>query len=162
MDKWKTIALVLGGFSGGMVYMTACGDKGSSPMDAHAGEDDTADDGSGGGGTAPPAGGEGAGRAVVNLYTDANTRCLPVVTWTSGSASSFWVDQAIVEQADAQQLRDNDEASAWVPWTAATGTRYRVGGPEYPPTVASPACSCPSGFSFVGWHDSNKVVCLED
>ncbi len=77
MDKWKTIALVLGGFSGGMVYMTACGDKGSSPMDAHAGEDDTADDGSGGGGTAPPAGGEGAGRAVFNISRDlTGEKCL--------------------------------------------------------------------------------------
>lgn len=79
MDKWKTIALVLGGFSGGMVYMTACGDKDSSPMDAHAGEDDTADDGSGGGGTAPPAGGEGAGRAVFSLHaTLAGEVCIDI------------------------------------------------------------------------------------
>ena len=142
MDKWKAIALVSASFAAGMVYTTACSDKpGRSPMDAHAGDDDTGSEA----GTPPPAGG-GAGRAVVELYTDPTTVCLPTVELENNSM--YWYSVPAVT--------DSGDSSPLDPWNGTQGTNLG------PPTVSAPACSCPSGFSFVGWSGSDTIACLED
>ncbi len=63
---WKSIALLSVGFSVGVAYTIACGDK--NPIDAHAGENDSGTTYTNGE-TAPP-GATAAGRSVVEIaYT---------------------------------------------------------------------------------------------
>jgi hypothetical protein len=114
MDKWKAIALVSASFTAGVIYTTACSNKpGGSPLDAHAGGDDTSGSGGeddSGSATAPPPGGDGAGRTVVLLGTD----------------------------------MDGTECGHWI----------EPGG-----------CTCPTGFTQVGWNQSSgyiQAICLED
>ena len=150
MDKWKAIALVSASFSAGMIYTTACADKpGRSPMDAHAGADDTGS----GAGTAPPSGG-GAGRAVLTLFADESALCTPVEVFEygGGGGERAWIKPVLLD-ATPENPSSNDPTAAW---------GWDNGQEDAPPEIAAPACSCPVGFSYVGWEGRQSIVCLED
>ena len=74
---------------------------------------------------------------VVELYTDESTLCIPTF-----EVNGQWVSRSVVQNQ--------------------TGGDWSNGTPYGPPTVSAPACSCPSGFSFVGWSGSYTIACLED
>ena len=152
---WKAAALLSIGFSAGMAYTVACGDK--NPMDAHASEDDSGEHSDG--------------------YADTEngeTGTEDGETGTEGSDS----DTEESETEDTKPPSPTTKSRAVVEiyfGLESSGSRYRCGhtnnefeltSETFDVAAMQDAC-CPEGFTAVGWssntgYDYWPLVCLED